>query len=184
MNAPKILSFKVVKKGKRRGVEVTHEQQYVDTKGSIVNIESPKQFHAVEPHEDLSRLMLKLSPHWAMLTEREEFDEASIENAGVIERAAADYPVTSILWKEGKNWNGVQVHGHKVLRTGHAANTLTRLVKFNTPNDGYALLDELEELTEQMRAEVALLLGGKHAKPAQTSLTDPDQAEDGDNGDE
>lgn len=164
MNEPRILSFKLIRKGKRRGVEVTSEAEYVDGKGAIVKIESPAQFHKVEAHPDLLALMHQLSPHYAFLTEREEFDAGEAIKPETVLRCASQYPVGSFQWKSGKDWSGCMMHGHKVLSTGHACPALTRLVRFNSPNDGYALSDELEELSEDIRKEVVALLGGKHGE--------------------
>lgn len=172
----RIVGFKIIRKGKKQGVLVTHEHQYVDHSGAIVPVTTPSQFHQVIPHQDLIALWDRLSIHYAAITEREEHDDSTIANEGEIERCATEYPVSSIQWKDGKNYTGIMFHGHKVLSTGASCNALTRLVKFNDETEPYELADQLQELSDAIRAEVEALLNGKHAKPAQTNLTDPDQA--------
>lgn len=188
---PKLKSFKLnAKKGKKRGIEVQFTRVDVDANGKPFNVDTPGQFHECIPHADLVALFRKLSPHYAMLTEREEHDESTLENAAEIERTSAKYPCGSIQWKEGENWSGVQFHGAAVLSTGHHCNALTRLVKFNSPTPDYPLADQLEELAQAIEAEALLCLSGKHgepppvakADPAQTAITDPDQNGDGNGG--
>ena len=173
----KVTSFKVVRKGKKKGVLVTYSKQYSDDTGAVITVDAPSEFHAVEPHRDLKNLFDRLSMHYAALTEREKFKDASFGKDEEVQRCVGMYPVGSVQWKEGKNYVGVMMHGHKVLSTGHACNSLTRLVTFNDEDSNYDFADQLEELTDSIRDEVVLLLSGKHAPPAQTSITDADQQE-------
>lgn len=175
---PTVSSFKLVRKGKRVGVEVTHTHQYVDAAGNTVSVESPAQFHRVEPHPDLLALMHQLSPHYSNLVEQSEHGSKECVSKNVVEEASSQFPVRCVIFKDGKGYTGVQLSGYKKLSTGHACNMLTRLVKFNDPSDAYELTDELQEVVEGVRAEVVSLVGGKHAKPAQTSITDPEQVEE------
>lgn len=176
---PRIQSFKLnEKKGKKRGVLVQFKRTDVTDKGTTINVDTPGQFFELIPHPDLVNLFKQLSPHYALITEREDHDDSTIARPDEVERCAARFPCGSIQFKEGENWSGVQWHGAFVLSTGHHCNSLTRLVKFNQPNPDYPLADELQELCEKIEAEIHLCIDGKVGEPppkgdpAQTSITD------------
>lgn len=172
----KLRSFKLIAKGKLRGVEVTYSDRYVDENGAIIEVVAPKELHKVEPHEDLTAAMAALSPHYANILEWEEYTARDVVKGNVITGAAAQFPVRGVIFKEGTEWSGAMLSGHRKQSTGHALNMLTRLVKFNDEGEQYELADELQEAVEAVRNEVLQLLAGKHAKPAQLNITDPDNA--------
>lgn len=182
----RISGFKIIRKKGKEGVEVQHEHSYVDAHGSIVKVQNPGQFHNVRPHPDLMKLWGELSVHYAVLMERETLGEETFDNAAEVERLVDRFPISSIQWKNGKQYSGVQIHGYTKLSTGHPANSLTRLVKFDDgETEQYPMWEHLESLAAELNKEVDLLIGGKHAKPAHQSITDPDQqGGDGDEGDD
>lgn len=150
--------------------------RYVDGNGAVIEAEQ-SGLHHVEPHPDLLAVMAALSPHFANLVEAEDYGSKECAAEKIVESASAEFPVKGCIFKKTDKYEGCQLSGFRKLSTGHACNMLTRLVKFNEASEQYDLADELAEVVERLRAETVLLLGGKHAKPAQTTITDPEQQE-------
>jgi hypothetical protein len=172
----KIVGFKLIKKGKKEGVLVNYTRRYVDATGGVVEVEAPGETHWVTPHADLTAGLLLLSPHYFNLIEAgKQLTGKQCIDPKTVAETAETYPVRNVIFEEGKNFTGVRLSGYKRLSTGMVCNMLSPRVKFNDPGEGYQLKDELQEEVETVRKEVLLLLGGKHAKPAQTSITDPAQ---------
>jgi hypothetical protein len=167
---PKVLSLSI----KKKGITVTYLDRRLNDEEQIIETEVKATLH-VEPHDDLTEAMKMLAPHYAMLTEREEYDARTVRSKREVEAASNEYKVGGVLWKTGKNYEGVMIHGHKVLSTGHACPALARLVRLNDPDESYPLADQLEEAVMAVEVEVKALLRGKAKRPAQTSITDPDQ---------
>lgn len=178
----KIKSFKIISKGKLRGVEVTYSKRYVDENNDIQEVDAPKEMHKVEPHPDLVELLRKLSPHFAKITEWETYGEKDLTKPKVLEDASTRYPVRSVIFKGGEDWSGVMLAGHRIQSTGHALNMLTRLVKFEDEAEKYEFAEALDELIHDVRAEVIALLNGKHG--ASTTPTLFTKQGDGDDGGE
>lgn len=151
----KITKLSIVKDG----TNIEYEDTFTE-EGEKVFRNATKDLVKWPRHPDLSDAVAELVPHFARLLEQDPEGE---------------YEVRTVIYKEGKEWSGVMLGGFKRLSTGHVANMLTRLVKFNEPSEGYEDADALSELAETIASETRSLLDGKRAKDAQTSILDDDQ---------
>lgn len=167
---PRVTSITLVQKGKKSGVEVTHEMDFTGSAGETYTVKSPRQFHRVEPHDDLKAALAKLSPHLANMVELADHNGDDVKKAKVIKQASAEFPVTSVYFRGGKGYVGVQLDGNRVLSTNDLLPLTTRVVRFNDPSEAYGLTSELQAAVDAVQAEVRALLGGKHAQPAQQAL--------------
>lgn len=167
---PRITSITLVHKGKKKGVEVTHEMELTGSAGETYTVKSPRQFHRVEPHPDLKAALDKLSPHLSNVVEMTEHDGDTVKKAKTVRAAADEYPITSVYFRGGKGYIGVQLEGYRTLSTSDPLPLKTRVVRFNDPSESYGLAAELQAATEAVQAEARALLGGKHEQPAQQSL--------------
>lgn len=186
----RIDSFKLIRKGKTRGIEVTHTDQYVDDAQNIMEVIAPKNFYKYEPHRDLTIRIDRLAPHFAAITEWKEFSgPMDLVKAKTVKEVAEQFEVRCVIFKEGKDWQGVMLSGHRKQESGHALNMLTRLVKFEDEADKYPYAEDLQTLCDEIRAEVVEFVKGKHGDPINPTLfTKPsDEPGDGDgdgNGDD